>query len=99
MQSDQLAVQSDQLAVQSDQLAVQAEKLAVAEKKVLQARDQIIGNTARQAELEHLLRIARSNNDGLRKELKSVYTSTTWKIGRIIMLPIRVLRRLLSKLK
>jgi SAM-dependent methyltransferase len=98
-QSDQLLAQSDQLLAQSDQLAVQAEKLAAAEKKVLQARDQIIGNTARQAELEHLLRLARSNNDGLRKELKAVHTSTTWKIGRIIMLPIRVLRRLLSKLK
>ncbi|NQW60062.1 hypothetical protein HQ459_04700, partial [bacterium] len=99
VQSDQLAVQSDQLAVQSDQLAVQSDQLAASQKHVLQARDQIIGLTARQAELDHHLRIARSNNDKLRRELKDVFGSRTWKLGRLLMLPVRVVRRVISKLK
>jgi len=99
VQSDQLAVQSDQLAVQSDQLAVQSDQLAASQKHVLQARDQIIGLTAHQAELEHLLQIARSNNDNLRIELKGLYGSRTWKLGRFLMLPMRIARRVISKLK
>jgi ABC-type uncharacterized transport system involved in gliding motility auxiliary subunit len=99
VQSDQLAVQSDQLAVQSDQLAVQSDQLANSQKHVLQARDQIIGLTARQAELDHHLRIARSNNDKLRRELKDVFGSRTWKLGRLLILPVRVVRRVISKLK
>jgi chromosome segregation ATPase len=96
---NELAVQSDQLAVQSDQLAVQSDQLAASQKHVLQARDQIIGLTARQAELDHRLRIARSNNDKLRRELKDVFGSRTWKLGRLLMLPVRVVRRVISKLK
>jgi 2-polyprenyl-3-methyl-5-hydroxy-6-metoxy-1,4-benzoquinol methylase/sulfur carrier protein ThiS len=96
---NQLVLQSEQLVVAENQLVLQSERLAAAEKHVLQARDQIIGNTARQAELDHLLRIARMNNDKLRHELKSVYGSRTWKLGRIVMLPVRVLRKILRKLK
>ena len=89
----------NELAVQADQLAVQSDQLAASQKHVLQARDQIIGLTAHQAELEHLLQIARSNNDNLRIELKGLYGSRTWKLGRFLMLPMRIARRVISKLK
>ena len=113
MQSDQLAVQSDQLAVQSDHIvelqgiiAVQVDHIvelqkiiAVAQRNLLQARDQIIGNTARQAELDHHIGIARNDNEILRQEVNAIYRSRTWKLGRTVMLPLRIVRRLIAKLK
>jgi 2-polyprenyl-3-methyl-5-hydroxy-6-metoxy-1,4-benzoquinol methylase len=113
VQSDQLAVQSDQLAVQSDHIvelqkliAVQSDDIGelqklivVAQRNLLQARDQIIGNTARQAELDHHMGIARNDNEILRQEINAIYRSRTWKLGRIVMLPLRIVRRLIAKLK
>ena len=113
VQSDQLAVQSDQLAVQSNHIvelqeiiAVQVdhivelqEIIAVAQRNLLQARDQIIGNTARQAELDHHMGIARNDNEILRQEVNAIYRSRTWKLGRTAMLPLRIARRLIAKIK
>ena len=113
VQSDQLVVQSDQLAVQSDHI-VELQKLivvqsdhivelqgiiAVAQRNLLQARDQIIGNTARQAELDHHMGIARNDNEILRQEINAIYRSRTWKLGRTAMLPLRIIRRLIAKIK
>jgi chromosome segregation ATPase len=113
VQSDQLAVQSDQLAVQSDHIVelqkliavqvdhiVELQKLiAVAQRNLLQARDQIIGNTARQAELDHHMGIVRNDNEILRQEVNAIYRSRTWKLGRTVMLPLRIARRLIAKIK
>jgi hypothetical protein len=97
--NNQLAVQSDQLAVQSDHIVELQKLMAVAQRNLLQARDQIIGNTARQAELDHHMGIARNDNEILRQEVNAIYRSRTWKLGRTVMLPLRIARRLIAKLK
>ena len=106
VQSDQLAVQSDHIvelqkliAVQSDDIGELQKLIVVAQRNLLQARDQIIGNTARQAELDHHMGIARNDNEILRQEINAIYRSRTWKLGRIVMLPLRIVRRLIAKLK
>lgn len=113
VQSDQLSDQSDQLlaqshhmvelqnliVVQSDDIVELQNLIATAQRNLLQARDQIIGNTARQAELDHHMGIARNDNEILRQEINAIYRSRTWKLGRAMMLPLRIVRRLLAKLK
>ena len=75
----------------------ESDQLLDAQRKILQARDQIIGLTAQLAERDHLLLVARKNNKILRQELKTISSSSTWKLGNILMTPVRVLRRLFMK--
>lgn len=62
--------------------------------EILNARDHAIGRAAELATTQHELAIARRQLVALRRELTAVHSSTTWKLGRFLMLPIRILRRL-----
>jgi predicted nucleic acid-binding Zn-ribbon protein len=88
--------ENEQLREQVSQLLI---RLSVLEHQVLQAKDQIVGDHARNGELLHRLTIAQKNNKKLREEVKSIHASTTWKLGRIVMLPIRLLKLVIRKLK
>ena len=69
------------------------------EHQVLQAKDQIIGDHAQNGELLHRLTIAQKNNRALHKEVKSIRASMSWKVGRIVLLPVRILKLVIRKLK
>ena len=69
------------------------------EHQVLQAKDQIIGDHARNGELLHRLAIAQKNNKKLREEVKLIHSSTAWRIGRLLLSPIRTLKLVIRKLK
>jgi hypothetical protein len=88
--------ENEQLREQVSQLLI---RLSVLEHQVLQAKDQIVGDHARNGELLHRLTIAQKNNKKLREEVKSIHASTTWKLGSIVMLPIRLLKLVIRKLK
>jgi hypothetical protein len=81
------------------QLEAQRGQLLDAQRNVLQSRDQIIGLTAQLAESNHLLETALKNNKELRQELKAINKCMTWKVGRLLMLPNRMVRRLILKVK
>ena len=82
-----------------DQVAQLLLRLSVLEHQVLQAKDQIVGDHARNGELLHRLNVAQKNNKKLRDEVKSIHASTTWKLGRMVMLPIRILKLVIRKIK
>ena len=74
-------------------------RIAALEHQVLQAKDQIIGDHARNGELLHRLAIAQKNNKKLREEVKLIHSSTAWRIGRLLLSPIRTLKLVIRKLK
>jgi len=88
--------ENEQLREQVSQLLI---RLSVLEHQVLQSKDQIVGDHARNGELLHRLTIAQKNNKKLREEVQSIHASTTWKLGNIVMLPIRLLKLVIRKLK
>jgi hypothetical protein len=69
-------------------------RLAALELEILNGRDHAIGQTAELATVRHELATVRHGLAAVRRELLAVRSSTTWKIGRCFMLPIRVLRRI-----
>ena len=80
-------------------------RLAALELEILNGRDHAIGQTAELATVRHELATVRhelatvrhalrQETAAVRQELAAVRSSTTWKIGRCFMLPIRVLRRI-----
>ncbi|MEY3796268.1 MAG: hypothetical protein RLZZ170_282 [Actinomycetota bacterium] len=69
-------------------------RLAALELEILNGRDHAIGQTAELATVRHELATVRHGLAAVRQELVAVRSSTTWKIGRCFMLPIRVLRRI-----
>ena len=69
-------------------------RLAALEIEILNGRDHAIGQTAELATVRHELATVRRGLAAVRQELAAVRSSTTWKIGRCFMLPIRVLRRI-----
>ena len=69
-------------------------RLAALELEILNGRDHAIGQTAELATVRHELATVRHGLAAVRQELAAVRSSTTWKIGRCFMLPIRVLRRI-----
>jgi len=74
-------------------------RVSVLEHQVLQAKDQIIGAYARNGELLHRLTIAQKNNKKLRDEIKGIHSSTAWRIGRLLLSPVRTLKLVIRKLK
>ena len=69
------------------------------EHQVLQAKDQIIGVYAQNGELLHRLAIAQKNNKKLREEVQLIHSSTAWRIGRLLLSPVRTLKLVFRKLK
>jgi len=84
---------------QREQVAQLVLRISVLERQVLQAKDQIIGDYANNAELSDRLTIVQKNNQKLREEIKRIHSSTTWRLGRLILSPIRTLKLVLKKLR
>jgi len=67
------------------------------ETRLMHSRDFAIGAAAEVGEHRALLEQEALRNKKLKNELNRVYKSSTWRIGRIMLLPIRVLRGLLHR--
>ena len=78
----------------ANELRIAQARQAALELEILNARDHTIGRAAELATTQHELAVARHQLAALRHELTAVRSSTTWKLGRSLMLPIRILRRL-----
>ena len=78
----------------ANQLRIAQARQAALELEILNARDHTIGRSAELATTQHELAVVRHQLAALRHELTAVRSSTTWKLGRFLMLPIRILRRL-----
>ena len=61
----------------------------------LAARDSAIGAAAEVGELRFLLTRAKRKNTVLHHQINVLHGSRTWKIGRIILLPLRLARKML----
>jgi len=62
----------------------------------IHSENRIAHITRLEAALAHATRTA-ALAEGLRRELADTRESTTWKAGRLVMLPMRVLKRLLRR--
>jgi len=75
-------------------------ELADAEMRLLQARDYAKGCAAElgEAHANFALHIADADRKvrQARKKVQSIYATRTWKMGRLIMLPARILRRIIK---
>ena len=78
----------------ANQLRIAQARQAALELEILNARDHTIGRAAELATTQHELAVVRHQLAVVRHELTAVRSSTTWKLGRFLMLPIRILRRL-----
>ena len=83
----------------SEQIAQLLLRISLLERQVLQAKDQIIGDYENIAELSHRLTIAQENNEKLREEIKRIHSSTAWRLGRLILSPVRTLIFVHQKLR
>jgi hypothetical protein len=76
------------------------QELADSEMRLLQARDYARGCAAELGEAQANFALHQQLADQqvrqARKKLRDVYATRTWKIGRLIMLPARILRRILK---
>ena len=74
--------------------------LADSEMRLLQARDYARGCAAELGEAQANFALHQQLADQqvrqARKKLRDVYATRTWKIGRLIMLPVRIARRVLK---
>ena len=88
-------------AAQLDLQIIQLKReLADSEMRLLQARDYARGCAAElgeaQANFALHQQLANQQVRQARKKLRDVYATRTWKIGRLIMLPARIARRVLK---
>ena len=74
-------------------------ELAASEMRLLQARDYAKGCAAELGEAQANFAIHQQLADRqvlqARKKNQAIYATRTWKMGRLVMLPARILRRLL----
>jgi hypothetical protein len=75
-------------------LRLTEQQLRDTETHLLHSRDFAIGAAAELGEHRALLEQEAVRNKRLKNELNRVYKSSTWRIGRMMLLPVRVLRRL-----
>jgi hypothetical protein len=66
------------------------------EMALLQSRDYSMGLSAEVGELRAANALLQKNNQKLRKTAESFTTSRTWRAGRVVMLPIRIVKRILK---
>ena len=82
------------------QIEVLKRELADSEMRVLQARDYARGCAAELGEAQANFAIHQQLADRqvrqARKENQAIYATRTWKLGRLIMLPARIARRILK---
>ncbi|KRO48263.1 MAG: hypothetical protein ABR75_01055 [Acidimicrobiia bacterium BACL6 MAG-120924-bin43] len=76
------------------------QELANSEMRLLQARDYAKGCAAELGEAQANFAIHQQLADRqvlqARKKNQAIYATRTWKMGRLVMLPARILRRLLN---
>ena len=82
------------------QIEVLKRELADSEMRVLQARDYARGCAAELGEAQANFAIHQQLADRqvrqARKKNQAIYATRTWKIGRLVMLPSRIVRRILK---
>jgi len=82
------------------QIEVLKRELADSEMRVLQARDYARGCAAELGEAQANFVLHQQLADRLvrqaRKKNQAIYATRTWKLGRLIMLPARIARRILK---
>jgi hypothetical protein len=82
------------------QIEVLKRELADSEMRVLQARDYARGCAAELGEAQANFAIHQQLADRqvrqARKKNQAIYATRTWKLGRLIMLPARIVRRILK---
>ena len=88
-------------AAQLDLQIVQLKReLADSEMRLLQARDYARGCAAELGEARATFafdqQVAKRQLNQARKEITNLHASRTWKLGRLIMLPVRIARRVLK---
>ena len=66
------------------------------EMALLQSRDYSMGLSAEVGELRATIALLRKNNQKLRKTAEGFTASLTWRAGRVVMLPVRILKRILK---
>jgi hypothetical protein len=64
------------------------------ETRLMHSRDFAIGAAAEVGEHRALLEQEALRNKKLKNELNRVYKSSTWRIGRMMLLPIRAIRKI-----
>ena len=74
----------------------QVRELALA---VLDARDYAIGAAAELGELRFRLKEALEEIDSLNCQLNLVHCSFTWRIGAFVLMPLRVVKKVLRLIK
>ncbi len=97
----QLETEIDLLKTEINQrIAKEKGELADAEMKLLHARDYARGCAAELGEARTFFEIHIADADRkvrqARKKNQDIYATRTWKMGRLIMLPARILRRILK---
>jgi len=88
LQSD-LALELEQL---KHELQIAEGKIMQLELALLQSRDFAIGAAAEAGEA---LKFEKINKD-LRTQIETLHNSATWRIGRKVMLPIRIIKRIVK---
>ena len=90
---------TDSAQLQAQLIQLKSE-LAAAEMRVLQARDYAQGCAAELGEAQANFAIHQQLADRqviqARKKNQAIYATRTWKLGRLIMLPARIARRVLK---
>ena len=97
----QLETEIDLLKTEINQrIAKEKGELADAEMKLLHARDYARGCAAELGEARTFFEIHIADADRkvrqARKKNRDIYATRTWKIGRLVMLPIRIVRRIIK---
>ena len=72
------------------------EQIAKLQMEILQARDYARGCAAELGEAKASINLTRRQLRQARKEIADLHASRTWKLGRLIMLPARIARRVLK---
>ena len=79
----------------SDQLKLTS-RVRELEMALLQSRDYSMGLSAEVGELRAANALLGRNNQKLRKTIDGFYISRTWRVGKVVMLPIRIVKRFLK---
>jgi len=66
------------------------------EMALLQSRDYSMGLSAEVGELRATIALLQKNNQKLRKTAEGLTASRTWRAGRAVMLPVRIVKRILK---
>ena len=66
------------------------------EMALLQSRDYSMGLSAEVGELRATIAALQKNNQKLRKTAEGFTSSRTWRAGRMVMLPVRIVKRILK---